>query len=81
MSKSININGEDYIAKREKFYVKRGAYEHNYVFGWNLYNQAGKLVIDSDPGRARNPYEYQKARYVTFKELMYRVEDINEYGW
>lgn len=76
-AKTMIYKGEACNARRVDVYVKRGAYAHGHVKGWELCNDAGAVVVDSQPSRASSAYEYQAARFPTLSSLRSWVDSEN----
>lgn len=78
-AKTIDYKGQTCTAHRVDVYVKRGAYSHGYVKGWELRNAEGSVVVNPEPLRCASAYEYQTARFTTLASLKNWVEGENEH--
>lgn len=81
MKNTIMVEGVECELERVEFYLKKGAYSHAYVKGWQAVDMNGEIVISGDPGAARSAEEYQQPKFKTKKELVYSIEfDNQEWG-
>lgn len=78
MKNSIEFKGQECKAERVGITVKKGAYEHKSVKGWQLVDKEGNVVINGHPGNPKSAYEYQQPKYKTRKELLEDVDYYNE---
>lgn len=77
--KHVVYEGIPALAQRVQFYVKRGAYNHGYVWGWQLVKQDDhdSILISGEPGRPLHSEEFQNARFKTLNALLETVADDN----
>lgn len=76
---TISFQGKECKLERVGIYVKRGAYTHGLVKGWQLVDMDGNIIISGQPGQPRFAEEYQKPRYETKKSLLSAIEDQQEW--
>ena len=78
MKNTIEFKGQTCKAERVNIILKKGAYEHKGVKGWQLVDMKGNIVINGNPGKPRAAYEYQQPKYKTRKALLEDVDYYNE---
>lgn len=78
-AKEMIYKNELCTAHRVDVYVKRGAYKHGYVKGWELRNNEGEVIVDPRPLTCASAYAYQTARFPKLEDLKSYVEDVNDH--